>query len=116
MSKDITRVIEIDEEIYSPTNSEEKGPFLTRDEQRGIIQLDLIEPLELSDQEPVKHLTVRAPRARDIKKYNSNAGSEEQRERHFFGSCVEGIMPTDLDNLHGADYNRLGKLITNFIS
>ena len=52
---DIIRVIEVDEDIWAPTPEEraEKGDFLSLDDQKGIIQLNLIAPLELTDQEPV---------------------------------------------------------------
>ena len=116
MSKDITRIIEADEEIYSPQDREEKGRFLSLEDQRGVIQLNLLEPLELSDKEPVNHLLVKAPRMRELQKFQSNSGSEAKREVEFFGGCCQGINPSDVENLHGYDWNRLSRLVANFIA
>ena len=116
MSKDTTRVIEADEEIYSPADRDEKGRFLTLEEQRGVIQLNLLEPLELSDKEPVNHLLVKAPRMRELQKFQSNTGTDAKREIDFFGGCCVGIKPQDVENLHAADWNRLSRLVANFIA
>lgn len=111
----ITRVIQVEEEIWTPTEREEKGKFFSLDDQRGVIQLDLLQPLELSDREAVDHLLVKAPNTKQIQAFQSTAGSEAQRELNFFGGCCQGIKPEDISNLHGYDFNRLTRLVTNFI-
>lgn len=117
MSKDmtITRVIEVSEEIWTPAERQEKGKFLSLDDQRGVLQLNLLQPLELSDGEPVEHLLVTAPNTKQIQAFQSTAGSEAQRELNFFGGCCQGIKPDDISNLHGYDFNRLARVVTNFI-
>ena len=112
----VTRVIEVQEEIWAPTDKEEKGEFLSLDDQRGHIQLDLTTPLQLSDQSDVNHLIVRPPTARMINEFQSNRGSDAQRSVAFFGGCCLGIKPADVDNMNGRDWNRLARLVTHFIS
>ena len=123
MSKDmnITRIIAVDEEMWTPLQKDEKGNFLSLDEQRGIIQLDLTVPLELSDREPVEHLQVKAPNTRQIQAFQAGNDNEPpataiKREIDFYGGCCVGIVPSDVENLHGRDWSRLSRLVTNFIS
>lgn len=115
MSDEVTKVVGVDDEIWTPAEREEKGDFLSRADQMGEVQMDLTVPLERSDGEPVDHLLVRAPRTRQIQMFQSNRGNDIQREIEFFGGCCAGINPKDLENLHGRDWSRLGRLVSNFI-
>ncbi len=112
----ISRVIEVEEEIWMPADKGERGDFLSLEDQRGRIQLDLTTPLTLSDQNPVESLTVRAPTMRQIQEFQGTRGSDAQRAEAFFGGCCVGIKPADIQNLHGRDWTRLTRLVTNFIS
>ena len=114
--KTVTRIIEADEDIWvKGTDDEDRGDFLTLEDQRGVIQLDLTEALALSDQDPTPHLLVKAPRTRDIQKMQSERGNIDQKEIEFLGACCIGIKPKDLENMHGRDYARLSRLTRNFI-
>ena len=109
-------MIEVEEDIWLPADKAERGDFLSLEDQRGHIQLDLTAPLTLSDQASTEHLTVRAPNTRQIQEFQGTRGSDAQRAVAFFGGCCLGIKPTDIDNLHGRDWTRLTRLVTNFIS
>ena len=112
----MTRIIEADEDIWiKGAEGEDRGDFLTLEDQRGAIQLNLTEPLALSDQDAAPHLLVKAPRYRHIQKMQSDKGSIEQREIEFLGACCLGIKPKDLEDLHGRDGARLSRLTRNFI-
>ena len=114
--KSVTRIIEADEDIWiKGTEGEDRGDFLTLEDQRGAIQLNLTEPLALSDQDAALHLLVKAPRTRDIQKMQSAQGNINQNEIEFLGACCLGIKPKDLEDMHGRDYARLSRLTRNFI-
>ena len=111
----VTRTIGVEDEIWTPTERGEKGPLLTLEEQRGVVEMELTVPLELSDAEPIESLKVRSPNMKQIQAFNGNAGSEAKREINFYGGCCVGIKPQDVENLHGRDWTRLTRLVTNFI-
>ena len=117
MANDVVRVIKVDEGIWAPTREEiaEKGNFLSVDDQRGTIQLDLMDKLERTDGEPIDHLLVRSPRQNQIQAFQSQSGSEAKREAQFYGGCCVGLKPDDVVNLHGRDWNRLTRLVTSFL-
>ena len=114
---DVVRVIEVDEDIHAPTAEEieKKGKFLSIEDQRGTIQLDLTDPLERSDGEAVDHLLVRAPRQKQVQAYQSGTENNPKQETQFYGGCCQGIKPDDVANLHSRDWTRLTRLVTSFI-
>ena len=114
--KSVTRIIEADEDIWiKGADGEDRGDFLTLEDQRGVIQLDLTEPLVLSDQDPTPHLLVKAPRYRHIQKMQAAKGNLDENEIEFLGACCIGIKPKDLGDMHGRDGARLSRLTRNFI-
>ena len=112
----VSRVIEVGEEIWMPADKADRGDFLSLEDQRGNIQLDLTAPLTLSDQASAEHLLVRAPTTRQIQEFQGTRGTDAQRAIAFFGGCCVAIKPTDIENLHGRDWTRLTRVVTNFIS
>ena len=114
--KSVTRIIEANEDIWvKGMEGEDRGDFLSLEDQRGVIQLELTEELKLSDQDPTPHLLVKAPRYRDIQKMQSEKGNLDQKEIEFLGACCVGIKPKDLEDMHGRDGARLSRLTRNFI-
>ena len=109
------REIEADEEIWAKTESEDKGNFLSLEDQIGNVKLKLTIPLELRDQEPVDHLIVRAPTTKEIQTYRSSPANNAKSELRFFGGCCVGIKAEDTENLHGRDWDRLCRLVTNLL-
>ena len=112
----VSRVITATEEIWMPADKADRGDFLSLEDQRGHIQLDLTAPLTLSDQASAEHLLVRAPTTRQIQEFQGTRGTDAQRAIAFFGGCCLAIKPTDIENLHGRDWTRLTRVVTNFIS
>ena len=115
------REIDVEEEIWTKAQNDEKGVFLSVEEQIGNIKLNLSRPLELRDQEPVDHLIVRAPTTKEVQNYRSvdpdkaPASAVIKSELQFFGGCCVGIKAEDVENLHVRDWNRLCNLVTNFM-
>lgn len=108
------RTIYKDDEIWDPTekdeNDEPRGKLLTIEEQMGVVELELSEPLKLSDrEEPVTSLQVKGPSAQDIKTTKGTVAK-------LIGRCVMGIVPRDLDNLNGRDYLRIQGLLRHFLA
>ena len=118
--KGVVRTIDADEEIWGPVQKEDKGNFLSVEDQMGHIQLDLTIPLELRDQEPVEYLTVRAPTTSELQQFRSVDQDKAppstiiKAETKFFGGCCVGIKAEDVQNLHARDWNRLCLLVVNF--
>ena len=108
------REVEVDEEIWSAADSEEKGKFLTLEDQMGNVKLNLTTTLELRDQPGVDYLIVRAPTTKEIQTFRSSSQNDSRGELRFFGGCCLGIKATDVENLHARDWNRLCLLVTNF--
>ena len=112
---DVIRIIEVEEEIWSLGEREEKGDLLSIDEQMGTVQLDLAKPLERSDNEPTDHLLVSAPTTKQVMTYMGGKQGDLRKEFNFIGSCCQGINPKDIENLHPRDYLRLQRLCVFFI-
>ena len=110
------REIEVDEDIWTAAEKEDKGNFLSLEDQMGNVRLNLTKPLELRDQEPVDHLIVRAPTTKEIQTYRVSQQNNAKSELRFFGGCCVGIKAEDTENLHGRDWDRLCRLVTNFIA
>ena len=113
-TQNVSRVIEVGEEIWMPADRGDRGDFLSLEDQRGHIQLDLTAPLTLSDQASTEHLTVRAPTTRQVQEFSGTRGTDAQRAIAFFGGCCLAIKPADIENLHGRDWGRLTRLVTHF--
>lgn len=110
------REIEVDEEIYTKQERPEKAPFLSLEDQMGNIKLNLLVPIELSDQEPRDHLIVRAPTYKETRAYRNAKEGDDKAEVRFFGGCCVGVKTEDVGNMkHAKDADRLQKLVTNFI-
>lgn len=105
----VTRTIAAEDEIWEVEQNDEKGRFLSLDEQLGTIELELSRPLKLSDrEEDLTNLQIKAPSADDIDKTQGNV-------RQLIGKCTTGINPKDIGKLEGRDYLRLQKLIRHFL-
>ena len=82
--------------------------FLTLEEQRGAVEFELTEPMQVSDRtEPLTSIRVVAPSSKQIDDAAGNIGQ-------LCGQSVQGIKPSDL-KLHGRDYIRLQTLIRHFL-
>ena len=114
---DVVRVIDADEDIWAPTSEEieKKGKLLSIEDQRGTIQLELTDTLDLTDGASVDHLLVRAPRQKQVQAYQSGAENNPKQETQFYGGCCLSIKPGDVANLHSRDWTRLTRIVTSFI-
>lgn len=112
MADEVTKTIAADEDIWDPDDAE-RGQFLTLDEQRGVIELELTVPLKLSDRdETLTHLKVTYPSGPDIDAIARGSGNDNK----LVAKCVQGVNPKDLENLpHGRDNMRLKRLIRHFL-
>ena len=110
------REIYVTEDIWSPADKEDKGNFLSIEDQMGNVRLNLTRPLQLSDQPETDHLIVRAPTTKEVQKFRSSSQNDVRGELMFFGGCCVGIKATDVENLHARDWSRLCMLISNFTS
>lgn len=113
---DVIRVIEVDEEVWSAGEREEKGDLFSIEEQMGTVQLDLSKPLERSDNEPTDHLLISAPTTKQVMTYMGGKPGDVRKELNFIGSCCQGLNPKDLENLHPRDYLRLQRIAGHFLS
>ena len=108
---DVTKSIAAEDVIWDADDAviEEKGRFLSIEEQKGVVELELTMPLVVDYQEAdITHLNVKAPSMDDISKTNGNV-------RQLIGKCIVGVSPRDVVGLHGRDYVRLQSLIRHFL-
>ena len=105
MADQVTKRIGAEDDI--PTADEKQ--FLELEEQRGIVELELTEPVELSDKaEPADTVQIKAPSTKQINQADGDILA-------LLGACVLGINPKDIENLHGRDYMRLQRITSHFL-
>lgn len=101
------KVIGVEDEIPDKDSKEGKS-FLTLQERLKPIELELLQPMQVSDRtEPLTSLKIKAPSSKQIDETEGNLHG-------LCSKCVQGIKPKDLD-LHGYDYIRLQNLLRHFL-
>ena len=101
------KVIGVEDNIPDP-DEKKHDKFLTLQEQLNPVELELTEPMQVSDRtEKLTTIKVVAPSSKQINDAEGNIGV-------ICGQCVQGIKSSDL-NLHGRDYIRLQTLIRHFL-
>ena len=116
----VSRRFPKDDPIQASPQAEDS--ILTLEEQLGTVEIELNKPLDIGGgaESAVDVLVVEAPDADRISLFEAftNESDPEKKsaaEKAFYGSCCINIPSAAVGPMHGKDWRRIQRLMTNFV-